>query len=47
MPAVRAIFERRFDSDRIAAGSELESIATGLSLIGAEADLERWCSRAG
>ncbi len=47
VPAVRAIFERRFDSDRIAAGSELESIATGLSLIGAEADLERWCSRAG
>ncbi len=47
VPAVRALFEARFDPARIASGSELESIATGLALIGAESDLERWCSRAG
>ena len=47
VPAVRAMFEARFDAAKIATGSELESIATGLSLIGGEADLGPWCSRAG
>ena len=45
VPAVRAIFEARFDPARIATGAELESIASGLALIGGEADLEPWCTR--
>lgn len=47
VPAVRAIFEARFDPDRIATGAELQSIASGLALMGGEADVERWCERAG
>jgi hypothetical chaperone protein len=43
---VRAIFEARFDKAKIATGAELESIASGLALIGGEADLSPWCSRA-
>ncbi len=46
VPAVRAIFEARFDKAKIATGAELESIASGLALIGGEADLSPWCSRA-
>ena len=46
VPAVRAIFHRRFDSDRIESGSDLESIASGLALMGRERDLDRWCRRA-
>jgi hypothetical chaperone protein len=46
VPAVRAIFDARFDKAKIATGAELESIASGLALIGGEADLEPWCSRA-
>jgi len=46
VPAVRDIFHRRFDSDRIETGSELESIASGLALMGRERDLGRWCRRA-
>jgi hypothetical chaperone protein len=41
-PAVRRIFHRRFPSERIETGAELESIASGLSLIGRERNLERW-----
>ena len=47
VPAVRAIFEARFDPAKIATGAELESIASGLALMGGEADVERWCERAG
>jgi len=47
VPAVRAIFTQRFDPARIASGAELESIASGLALIGGEADLEPWVTRAG
>ena len=46
VPAVRAIFHRRFDPARIESGSELESIASGLALMGRERDLDRWCRRA-
>jgi hypothetical chaperone protein len=46
VPAVRDIFTRRFDPAKIEAGSELESIASGLALMGRERDLERWCRRA-
>lgn len=47
VPAVRAIFQRRFDPARIETGAELESIASGLALMGREADLSRWTARAG
>ncbi len=47
VPAVRAIFEARFGAAKLATGSELESIATGLALIGSEQDLAPWCTRAG
>lgn len=46
VPAVRDIFLRRFATDRIESGNELESIASGLALMGRERDLERWCRRA-
>ncbi|WP_374574943.1 Hsp70 family protein [Phenylobacterium sp.] len=46
VPAVRAIFHRRFPAERIAAGSELESIASGLALMGWERDLSHWTMRA-
>ena len=47
VPAVRAIFHRRFDPGRIETGAELESIASGLALMGRERDLTRWTTRAG
>ncbi|PTM98683.1 Hsp70 family protein [Mycoplana dimorpha] len=47
VPAIRNLFERRFDSDRIAAGgSELLSIAHGLALIGERDDIEDWTAKA-
>jgi hypothetical chaperone protein len=46
VPAVRAIFQRRFEPSRIETGAELESIASGLALIGREGDLSRWTTRA-
>jgi hypothetical chaperone protein len=46
VPAVRAIFDARFDPAKISTGAELESIASGLALMGGEADVERWCERA-
>ncbi len=42
IPAVRALFERRFGEGRIATGDELTSIAHGLALIGQSADLDDW-----
>jgi hypothetical chaperone protein len=41
-PAVRRIFSRRFPAERIESGAELESIASGLALMGREPDLARW-----
>ncbi len=46
VPAVRRMFEDRFGAAKIATGAELESIASGLALMGGEADLSRWCQRA-
>jgi hypothetical chaperone protein len=46
VPAVRQIFHRRFDSGRIETGAELESIASGLALMGLEDDLSRWAANA-
>ena len=45
VPAVRNIFYRRFGLERIETGGEFESIATGLALIGHEADLDLWTER--
>lgn len=45
VPAVRDIFHRRFDPRRIETGGEFESIASGLALIGREADLDLWSER--
>ena len=45
-PAVRAVFHRRFPAERIETGAELESIASGLALIGREKNVERWTSQA-
>ncbi|MDR3511571.1 MAG: Hsp70 family protein [Caulobacteraceae bacterium] len=47
VPAVRRLFEARFGAGKISTGAELESIATGLSLIAAEPDPTAWCERAG
>jgi len=44
IPAIRAIFDRRFGADRIATGNELTSIAHGLALIGQEPDLTSWAA---
>ena len=45
VPAVRAIFDRRFDASRIETGGEFESIASGLALIGREPDPDLWSER--
>lgn len=42
VPAVRRIFENRFESDRIESGGELLSIAHGLALIGERDDITEW-----
>lgn len=44
VPAVRAIFSRRFDAGRVESGGELLSIAHGLALIGDSGDAERWAA---
>ncbi|PSJ36195.1 Hsp70 family protein [Allosphingosinicella deserti] len=44
IPAVRAIFERRFGPDAIMTGGELTSIAHGLALIAQEEDLAPWAA---
>ena len=44
IPAIRAIFERRFGAERIASGGELTSIAHGLALIGEEDDPGEWAA---
>jgi hypothetical chaperone protein len=44
IPAIRAIFDRRFGEERIATGGELTSIAHGLALIGEEPDPAEWAA---
>ncbi|WP_179101973.1 Hsp70 family protein, partial [Sphingopyxis sp. KK2] len=44
IPAIRAIFDRRFGAERIATGGELTSIAHGLALIGDEPDPAEWAA---
>ena len=45
IPAVRALFERRFGDSKIASGDELTSIAHGLALIGEDPALDEWTVR--
>ncbi|MET0369871.1 MAG: Hsp70 family protein [Sphingobium sp.] len=44
IPAIRAIFARRFGEIRLATGGELTSIAHGLALIGQESNLAEWAA---
>jgi hypothetical chaperone protein len=44
IPAIRALFDRRFGAERIARGGELTSIAHGLALIGQEPDIAAWAA---
>jgi len=44
IPAIRAMFDRRFGEERIATGGELTSIAHGLALIGGEPDPAVWAA---
>ncbi|WP_213980442.1 Hsp70 family protein [Sphingomonas sp. dw_22] len=44
IPAIRAMFARRFGEDRLATGGELTSIAHGLALIGGEANVAEWAA---
>ncbi|WP_029935123.1 Hsp70 family protein [Sphingomonas sp. UNC305MFCol5.2] len=44
IPAVRAIFARRFGEGRIGDGGELTSIAHGLAMVAQEEDLAAWAS---
>lgn len=46
VPAVRRLFEQRFDAGRIESGGELLSIAHGLALIGARDDIADWSAGA-
>ena len=46
VPAVRRLFAERFGEAKLESGGELVSIASGLALIGEEADLERWTEQA-
>ncbi|MEK9971512.1 MAG: Hsp70 family protein, partial [Ferrovibrio sp.] len=42
VPALRAQFDARFGAQRLATGDQLQSIASGLALIGLEADPSQW-----
>lgn len=44
IPAIRAMFDRRFGAEHIATGGELTSIAHGLALIGGEVDVATWAA---
>ena len=44
VPAVRRIFQNRFESSRIESGGELLSIAHGLALIGQRDDIQEWAA---
>ena len=45
VPAVRAIFDQRFDPKKIETGDQLESIAYGLALIAGSANPAAWQSK--
>ncbi len=45
VPALRKLFESRFGADRLATGDQLQSIASGLALIGLERDPAQWLAQ--
>ncbi len=47
VPAIRRLFEERFDASRIESGGELLSIAHGLALIGQRDDIGLWTAMGG
>ena len=47
VPALRSLFEARFGADRLATGDQLQSIASGLALIGLERDPAQWLALGG
>lgn len=47
VPAIRRLFEDRFDKSRIESGGELLSIAHGLALIGQRDDIDLWTAMGG
>ncbi len=47
VPAVRALFSRRFGEAKLESGGELVSIASGLAYMGVQPDLDAWCQRLG
>lgn len=42
VPAIRALFEKRFAQAMVTSSNQFDSIANGLALIGRSADIERW-----
>jgi len=46
VPALRALFAARFGAAKLEGGDQLQSIASGLALIGLEADPARWLAPA-
>lgn len=46
VPAVRRLFAERFGAGKLEGGAELVSIASGLAMMGDEADLDAWTERA-
>lgn len=42
VPALRRLFEARFSADRLATGDQLQSIASGLALIGLDQNAANW-----
>lgn len=45
IPAVRALFARRFGADRIGEGDNFQSVAYGLALVGLEEEMGPWLAR--
>ncbi|MBC2884523.1 Hsp70 family protein [Ochrobactrum sp. CM-21-5] len=42
VPAIRTVFENRFSQAMVTSSNQFDSIATGLALIGQDADIARW-----
>ena len=47
VPAVRRLFEQRFSPEKLEAGDELLSVASGLALLGQDPRLEDWTIKTG
>jgi hypothetical chaperone protein len=42
VPVIRTVFESRFPDAAVTSSNQFDSIATGLALIGQDADIDRW-----